>query len=186
MKDERKKFEPLKRYRIAIVLLILNVIFGVIYPVFGMSTLASMQMNLGSMLSVLPPIFVILGLLDVWVERSAMVKYMGKDAGFRGHFIAFVMGSVAAGPLYAAFPVAAMLVKKGASFQNVCLFLGIWSTTKIPMLLFESTNLGVSYTAIRFVCNVLGIACVAWLMDRTTSDADKEALVAHVKQMEKE
>ncbi|WP_317855705.1 permease [Chakrabartyella piscis] len=176
----------MKRYRIPLLLLILNIIFGVLYPIFGISTLNIMKMNLSEMLSVMPPIFIILGLLDVWVERSTLVKFMGEGSGVKGSVLAFVMGSVAAGPLYAAFPIAAMLIKKGAKFQNVCLFLGVWSTTKIPMLLFESANLGLRYTTIRFVCNIIGISIVAALMEITTSKEDKMELIEHVNQLESE
>jgi hypothetical protein len=40
------------------------------------------------------------------------------------------------------FPVAQVLLKKGASRRNVLVLLGAWSTTKIPMLMFEYANLG--------------------------------------------
>ncbi len=174
----------IKRYRVAIILLILNLIFGIIYPAFGLATMKTMQMNLTSMLSVLPPIFLILGLLDVWVDRSTMVRYMGEGSGLKGHLLAFIMGAVGAGPLYTAFPMAALLLKKGATFQNVCFFLGIWSTTKIPTFLFEATSMGLNYTVVRFICNVIGIGCTALVMDRITSKEDKEELVVHVQELD--
>ena len=105
-------------------------------------TLASLK----EMLFVLPPIFIILGLLDVWVPREKMVKFLGEGSGIRGTLIAFVLGSAAAGPLYGAFPVAQVLLKKGASMRNVLVLLGAWSTTKIPMLMFEYANLGARFT----------------------------------------
>ena len=40
--------------------------------------------NLLEMASVLPPIFILLGLLDVWVERETMVRYMGEGSGLKG------------------------------------------------------------------------------------------------------
>ena len=67
----------------------------------------------------------------------------------RGGLLAFVPGAAAAGPLYAAFPIAAVLIKKGAKLTNVFIFLGAWSTTKIPMLLFETANLGARYMLLR-------------------------------------
>jgi hypothetical protein len=83
------------------------------------------------MLSVLPPIFILLGLLDVWVDRATMMKFTGKGSGLKGVLIAFLLGSAAAGPLYAAFPVAGVMLKKGSSLFNVFIFIGAWSTTKI-------------------------------------------------------
>ncbi|NCN05664.1 MAG: hypothetical protein GW949_08535 [Spirochaetales bacterium] len=48
---------------------------------------------------------------------------MGPDSGFKGTALAFFIGSTAAGPLSGAFPVAAVLMKKGASFSNILIFL---------------------------------------------------------------
>jgi uncharacterized membrane protein YraQ (UPF0718 family) len=32
---------------------------------------------------VIPPVFVLLGLLDIWVPRETMIKYMGKTQALR-------------------------------------------------------------------------------------------------------
>ena len=50
------------------------------------------------MLSVIPPIFILLGLLNVWVQRETMIKLMGEKSGILGILIAFFLGSAAAGP----------------------------------------------------------------------------------------
>ena len=42
------------------------------------------------------------------------MKYTGPGSGIKGALISFILGSAAAGPLYAAFPVAAMMLKKAA------------------------------------------------------------------------
>ena len=113
------------------------------------------------MLLVIPPIFVLLGLLDVWVPREQMMRFMGPDSGLKGGTLAFLLGSFAAGPLYGAFPVAAVLMKKGASFNNILIFIGAWSTTKIPMLLFESSALGPRFALSRLAIDIVGIIVIA-------------------------
>ncbi|WP_010243426.1 permease [Acetivibrio cellulolyticus] len=82
------------------------------------------------MLSVIPPIFILLGLLDVWVQRETMIRLMGEKSGIIGVTIAFLLGSAIAGLLYAVFPVAGVLLKKGSKFSNVLIFIGAWSTKK--------------------------------------------------------
>jgi uncharacterized membrane protein YraQ (UPF0718 family) len=103
-----------------------------------------------------------------------MIKYIGDRSGVRGGIIAFVLGSAAAGPLYASFPIAAMFLKKGASWRNVLLFIGAWSTTKIPLILFETASLGFNFMALRFVFNVLGIIVIALILGRSIPVAQKE------------
>jgi len=78
------------------------------------------------------PVFILLGLLDAWVPKEMMMTHIGDKSGIKGILLALFLGSAAAGPLYGAFPVAAILMKKGAKFSNVLIFIGAWSTTKIP------------------------------------------------------
>ena len=166
----------LRRYRAFLLLFAVNTVLLFAVPQVGGAAFRAAGSNLLEMVSVLPPIFILLGLLDVWVERETMVRYMGEGSGVRGAFFAFLLGAAAAGPLYAAFPVAAMLLKKGAKLRNVFLFVGTWSTTKIPMLLFEATSLGVPYMLLRFAFNIVGIVLIAVILEKTLSEEDRTAV----------
>lgn len=164
----------LKRYRSFILFLAINILLFFIAPSIGKSSVEITTNNIKEMLMVIPPIFVLLGLMDIWVEKETMMKYMGEGSGVVGSVIAFLMGALAAGPLYAAFPIAGILIKKGVRLFNVFLFIGAWSTAKIPLLLFEATNLGVSYMALRLVGNIIGIILMAFLLEKTSSGYDKK------------
>jgi uncharacterized membrane protein YraQ (UPF0718 family) len=96
----------------------------------------------------------------------------------RAEVVAPARGSAAAGLLYSAFPVAQVLLKKGASMCNVLVLLGAWSTTKIPMLMFEYANLGPRFTLTRLAMDLGGIAGIAWLMDRLLNRRDREEISA--------
>lgn len=157
-------------------MLVINLVLLVLLPETGARSFELTGRNLLEMLSVLPPIFILLGLLDVWVKRETMVKYMGDKAGWVGVLIAYVLGSVAAGPLYAAFPVAGVLLRKGSRLSNVFIMLGAWSTTKIPLLLFEASSMGIGFTLLRLVLNLGGIAIIAFLSERFLSDEQKKEI----------
>jgi uncharacterized membrane protein YraQ (UPF0718 family) len=90
-----------------------------------------------------------------------MMKFMGPGSGIKGPVLGFLLGSAAAGPLYGAFPVAAVLMKKGAGFTNILIFIGAWSTTKIPMLLFEMKALGYRFALARLAIDIVGIVLIA-------------------------
>ena len=169
-----KKF--LKRYGLFLVLLAVNITVGIIWPKIGLKSLDLTKSNLLEMLSVLPPIFVLLGLLDVWVDRAAMIGFTDKDSGFKGILIAFVLGSAAAGPLYAAFPVAGIMLKKGSSIRNVLIFIGAWSTTKIPLLTFEAANLGFPFMLIRLGLSIVGILIIAYATEKALGPEEQKAL----------
>lgn len=128
------------------------------------------------MLSVLPPIMILLGLIDVWVPRKALMKYMGKDSGFTGVLIAILIGSIAAGPMYAAFPFTAMLLKKGVKFSNIIIFMNAWCVTKISTLLFEISAIGYTFTLSRLIIDVPGVIIMGYLVEKFMKKEDLDNL----------
>ncbi len=174
--NQRKPF--LKRYGAFFLLLIAGTVTGLLLPDLGKLALNNTLGSLKEMLSVLPPIFVLLGLLDVWVDRATMVKYTGKGSGFKGVLIAFLLGSAAAGPLYAAFPFAAVMLKKGSSLFNVLIFIGAWSTTKIPLLAFEASSMGMTFMLVRLALSLVGIPMIALITDRVLGKSGMEEIYA--------
>lgn len=165
----------MKRYRFFLLLILINVLLLIFRPALGQKVTKLSLNNLIQMLSIIPPIFLLLGLMDVWVPKETIMKYMGKGAGIKGGILAFILGSFSSGPLYASFPVAAVFLKKGVSLTNIFIFIGAWSTTKIPMMLFEITQMGEKFALSRFGLNLIAIIIMAFIMERTTSKKDVEA-----------
>lgn len=132
--------------------------------------------NIKTMLSILPPIFIIIGLLDVWVPKETMIKYMGHNSGLKGVGIALLLGSVAAGPLYAAFPIAAILIKKGARLAYVLFFLGVWSSAKIPLIIFEYTSFGGKFTFYHIVSSLIIYLAGSVLMEKALSQESIDSI----------
>ena len=162
------------RYKYFLVLVVVDLVICGFYPSIGQKSIDITLHNTLEMLLVVPPIFILLGLLDVWVPRDTMVRLTGEKSDILGILIAFLLGSVAAGPLYAAFPIAGVLLKKGCKFSNVLIFIGAWSTTKIPMLLFETSSMGWKFMVTRFVIDIFGIMLIAFIMERLLSEKDKQ------------
>ena len=166
----------LKRYRAFIVSLAGMIVLILLSPQIGWRALGNSVDQIKQMMLVIPPIFVLMGLLDVWVPKETMIKYMGEGSGIKGILLAVFIGSAAAGPLYGAFPVAAVFMKKGVKFSNILIFIGAWSTAKIPMLLFEASNLGVHYTLLRLACNIVGIILIAVLLEKSLKKEEQQAI----------
>ncbi len=154
----------IKRYRFFLISMIALVILFVVNREFGVKALDVTGYSLKEMAMVIPPIFILLGLLDVWVPRETMIKYMGEKSGVVGIILSLVIGSAAAGPLYGAFPVAAVFMKKGVKFSNVLIFIGAFSTTKIPMFLFEMASLGSVFAFTRLLVDIPGIIIIAFIL----------------------
>jgi len=171
----------IKRYRVFLIVLIAMIILTLFNRQLGLKTLRITGNSVKEMLLVIPPIFILLGLLDVWVPRETMVKYMGEGSGLKGVLLAIFIGSAAAGPLYGAFPVAAVFMKKGVTFMNLLIFIGAWSTTKIPMFLFEMAALGSRFAIARLLIDIPGIIIIAFILSKMVSKKEVEELYENAK-----
>lgn len=143
----------------------------------GTKAIDTVKFSFKEMMLVIPPIFILMGLLDEWVPKETVVKFMGEDSGLKGIILSFLIGSAAAGPLYGAFPVATVFMKKGVKLTNIFIFIGAWSTTKIPMLLFEIASLGSKFAITRLLINIPGILIIAYSLNKLLGEKYKEEIV---------
>ena len=138
-----------KRYKSFLISLFVLIILSFFFISILTKTINTTTSSILQMLSVLPPIMIMLGLMDVWVPREQLMKYMGNNSGIIGIFLAMLIGSIAAGPMYASFPFTAVLIKKGAKFSNIITFMNSWCLIKISTLLFEFSALGYKFTLVK-------------------------------------
>jgi len=117
------------------------------------------------MIMFIPLLFVIIGLFDVWFPKELIRKHIGKDAGFKGAFYVIILAMLQAGPLYGAFPVAYILYKKGASIKNIFIYLGAFSSLKIPMLGIEIGYLGLKFTLLRTLISLPLFILIGYIME---------------------
>lgn len=138
----------LRKYRFFFILLIGLIILTFINHSIGWKATQLTGKSILDMLFLLPPVLIFVGLLDQWIEKETLIRYMGKNSGFYGIFFALFLGVIAAGPLYVAFPIAVLFLKKGASLRYVVFFIGVWSTAKLPVVVYELASFGVKFTLI--------------------------------------
>lgn len=174
----------IKRFSFFIISLIGIGILYLINNKMGLAAISATGSSFKEMIMIIPPIFVLLGLLDVWVPRDVMVKYLGEGSGIKGIIIALLLGSMTAGPLYGAFPVVAVFMKKGAKLFNMVILLGAWSTTKIPMLLFEFSTLGPRFALTRLLIDIPGIIILALLVSKSIRPEDEKQIILNISTME--
>ena len=155
----------IKRYIFFIVLILLTIIITIFNKEIGVKSFKIAFTSFKQMIEVVPPIMVILGLMDVWIPRETMMKYMGDNSGIRGIFISILIGSIAAGPMYAAFPFAKVLLKKRVKFSNIIIFMNAWCVTKISTLIFEFSSLGYKFTLARLFIDIPGVIIMGYLVE---------------------
>ncbi|NLP18475.1 MAG: permease [Firmicutes bacterium] len=117
------------------------------------------------MMKILPAVVLLMGLIDVWVPKALIQRYLGQEAGWRGVLLALAFGTAPTGPLYIAFPIASGLLQKGARLSNVVIFLGTWAAAKIPQVMVEAKFLGLSFALLRLVLTLGAILAMGYLME---------------------
>lgn len=167
-----KASEKIKENSFLIAVAAAYVVLFFIRPELGLSSVRNSGYYIREMLLIMPVIFVLTGLLDVWIPKEKIMKYLGGNAGFKGILLSFVLGSISAGPIYAAFPLCVMLHKKGASIRNLVIILSSWAVIKVPMLLNETKFLGFRFMAIRWVLTVISILIFSWITALLVKEED--------------
>ncbi|QMS85281.1 permease [Candidatus Xianfuyuplasma coldseepsis] len=127
-----------------------------------------------NMLLIVPPIFVLIGLFDVWVPRETIIKHMGETSKAKGMFWAFFLGAFSAGPTLIAFPIAMLMLKKGAKYSNVLFFLMVWSSLKLPIVFYQVTTLGLQFSLIINITMLIVFIISALLADVFFTKQEKD------------
>ncbi|MCK5675110.1 MAG: permease [Spirochaetales bacterium] len=115
---------------------------------------------------ILPAVMVLMGLFTVWVSKETVIKYLGHAAGVKGLIIALVMGMMPTGPLYVAFPMASMLLKKGARVANIIIFLSAWACIKLPQELVELRFMGIKFMVVRLSFTIVMVILMGLFIEK--------------------
>lgn len=168
--------KKIKKYWFLTVVAAVNLIILNFFPRIGANAFRFTWKNFLNFVFMLTPIFICIGLMDIWIERDTMIKIMGEKSGFKGVLVALLLGMVTAVPLYALLPIAGVLLKKGSRISNVLIFLCSSASIRIPLLLFEITSMGWQFTFTRFGLNIIVVFVIVFIIEKTLSGTDKKEI----------
>jgi uncharacterized membrane protein YraQ (UPF0718 family) len=162
--------KKLLKHKILLIAIIGYVCVFAINSEVGIRALKESKYYFIEMIQILPPIFILTSLIQTWVPTKVIMDNFGNGSGIRGKVISFAIGSLSAGPIYAAFPVCKTLVKKGASIDNIVIILSSWAVIKLPMLINEAKFMGINYMIVRWVLTLIAIIIMAKIMKLWTGN----------------
>lgn len=157
---KRLKRHSVLIFAIAAYLLVLSINNGLFLQALEMT-----WMFIKEMIMVLPPVLILSGLITVWIPKETIIRFLGNSSGIRGKIISIIIGSISAGPIYAAFPVCKTLLKKGASIFNIVIIISSWAVIKIPILFVEASFLGIKFAFTRYILTIPFIFLLGFLLD---------------------
>jgi len=131
---------------LAIILVFIGYYRGVGEHVQGLK--AAMDMTI----QILPLVilaFIVAGMIQILIPQELLSRWVGKESGIRGILIGTVAGGLAPGGPYVSLPVAAGLLRAGASMGTMVAFLTGWSLWAVARLPIEVSVMGWKFTLIR-------------------------------------
>ncbi len=182
MKPGEKQANQKKKMRRDWLLLgMIMVIVVVLLSVFPAKTEAVTSISQEyfiEMIIILPAVMVIMGLFAVFIPNETIVKYLGKTSGIKGIALSILIGTLPTGPLYVAFPMAAALLKKGASISNIVVFLSAWACIKIPQEMVELRFLGAEFMFLRLILTIIFVILMGISIEKIIEWNDKKASIS--------
>ena len=173
---ERQRKAMIRDYILLGVTLIIAVTILLIFPDRLDAVTTGAWDYLTEMMMILPAVMLIMGLFAVWVSKEMVVKYLGETSGIKGISLSILLGALPTGPLYVAFPIATVLIKKGACISNIIIFLSAWACIKIPQEMVELQFLGPKFMASRLILTIIFVTIMGVFIQRIIEWSDKKAI----------
>lgn len=99
--------------------------------------------------------FAISGLVQAMVPRENIVRWLGKESGWRGIWIGTLIGALTPGGPYTSFPIVGALHQAGAGLGTLVAFVTSWSLWAIARIPIEIAVVSPKFFVFRFLSTVL-------------------------------
>ena len=109
---------------IAVVLLFISYQKGGGEHILGLKSAGNMLIQIAPLLIFA---FIVAGLVQTLIPKELISRWVGVESGFRGILIGTVLGGLTPGGPYVSMPIAAGLLRTGASIGTMVAFLTSWS-----------------------------------------------------------
>ncbi|HLR35105.1 MAG TPA: permease [Tissierellales bacterium] len=159
--------ERLKKDKFLVIVAVIYILLFITSTEKAVLSVKNSGYYIKEMLMIMPVVFLLTALIEAWVPKKMIMEHLGDESGLKGSFISLLLGSVSAGPIYAAFPVCKTLLKKGASVSNIVVMLSAWAVIKVPMLANEAKFLSPKFMGLRWILTTLSIFVMGYIISKT-------------------
>jgi len=134
---------------IALVLLVIGYQKGGGEHILGLKAAGILLMQI---IPLLICAFIVAGMIQVLIPHELISKWVGIESGFRGILIGTLIGSFTPGGPFISLPIAAGLLRTGASIGTMVAFMTAWSLLGVHRLPLEIGIMGWQFALIRLAC----------------------------------
>ncbi len=125
------------------------------YQKGGGEHIQGLKASWGMLIEIIPLVvfaFIIAGMVTVLIPTEMISRWVGAESGFRGVLIGTVIGGCMPGGPYINLPIAAGLLRVGASVGTIVAFLTAWSLLAFTRLPLDVGIMGWRFTLVRLAC----------------------------------
>ena len=127
----------------------------------------------GNMLLQMIPLLIfaliVAGMIQVLLPKELIARWVGAESGLRGLLIGTALGSITPGGPYVTMPIAAGLLRAGASLGTMVAFMTAWSLVAVSRLPLEIGVMGWKFALIRMACTFFFPPIAGFIADRLFS-----------------
>jgi len=130
-------------------------------------TLAGLKKGAKMFLNILPALLTVLILVSVFlyaVPAPKLTAWLGRGSGWTGVFSAALLGSISLIPGFIAFPLGAILVRSGVSYQMIAIFITTLMMVGILTLPLEAKYFGWRVSILRNTLSFFGALLIGLLL----------------------
>ena len=134
-------------------------------------TLIGLKKGAKMLFNILHPFLNILILISVvlfFIPDTMIVNYLGANSGWLGFMIAVIVGSITLIPGFISYPLAATLLKQGATYAVVAVFMTammLVGTVTLPLeIKYFGRKAAISRNLLNLVASIIIGIFVGWLM----------------------
>jgi len=130
-------------------------------------TLQGVRKGLKMFFGMAPPfinILILVSILLYLIPEDVILCYLGPGSGFTGFFMAAVVGSITLIPGFISYPLAATLLKQGATYAVVAVFMTTLMMVGVVTLPLEIKYFGKKAAILRNLLNLFAALIIGVLM----------------------
>ncbi len=130
-------------------------------------TLEGVKKGMKMLLDILPSFLVVIILVSIFLyilPKEVLIKYLGAKSGVIGMIIAAIIGSIALIPGFIAYPLGAILLKSGVTYEVLSIFITTLMMVGVLTLPVEIKYFGARVAILRNLLSFIGAIVVGIIM----------------------
>ena len=134
--------------------IIIFVVLTLINVQKGLDVLIYLKNILIKLIPILVLVFALTFIVNYFIKPKKLIKYLGKNSGYKGWIIAIISGTLSSGPIYMWYPLLKELKDKGMRVGLIATFL-YNRAIKIPLLPLLIVYFGLKYSMVLLILMVI-------------------------------